>query len=57
MTYTKAFMNEKGECVVVDMTADEEALYDETMQAMSALLVVTVQPQDADSDGLIDNTP
>ena len=43
MTYTKAFMNAKGECVVVEMTADEEALHDETMRAMSASLIVTEQ--------------
>ena len=46
MAHTKAFMNEKGECVVVDMTAEEKALYDETMQAMSASMIITAQPQD-----------
>tara|TARA_R110000868_G_scaffold142530_3_gene359934 strand:- start:485 stop:676 length:192 start_codon:yes stop_codon:yes gene_type:complete len=56
MTYTKASINAKGECVVVEMTADEEALYDETMQAMSAFLIVTEQPQDADADSLGSDT-
>lgn len=46
MAHTKAFMNEKGECVVVEMTAEEEALYDETMQAISASMIITEQPQD-----------
>ena len=47
MAHTKAFMNEKGECVVVEMTAEEEALYDETMQAISASMIITEQSQDA----------
>ena len=47
MTYTKASINAKGECVVVEMTADEEALYDETMQAISASMIITEQSQDA----------
>ena len=46
MAHTKAFMNEKGECVVVEMTAEEEALYEETMQAVSESMVITEQPQD-----------
>lgn len=56
MTYTKASINAKGECVVVEMTANEEALYDETMQAMSASMIVTEQPQDAEADSLRDDT-
>jgi len=56
MTYTKAFIDAKGECVVVEMTADEEALYDETMQAMSASMIVTEQPQPDEADSLGSDT-
>ena len=56
MAYTKASINAKGECVVVEMTADEEALYDETMQAMSASMIVTEHPQPDESDSLGSDT-